>query len=287
MHDYEVKKMRVNGLDFSYLEKGRGELMLFLHGFPDHAPTFQRQLDLFGAQGYHAVAPYMRGYTPETVEADSFQTARLGQDVLGIIEALGYDEAILVGHDWGAAAANIAALINPAKIKKLVTSAVTYGTFAAAMATNYEQQKRSWYMYLFQFPHAEKLVEFNELSFIERLWDDWSYRCPQAEAAQAKECLKRPGVLNAALNYYRQAFTPAKNLPELAELQSKIGTEKIDVDTLHIHGREDGCIGVALCDGLEQFYSGSFRLRIIEQAGHFVHLEQPEQFNRAVLEFIS
>jgi pimeloyl-ACP methyl ester carboxylesterase len=59
------------------------------------------------------------------------------------------------------------------------------------------------------------------------------------------------------------------------------------VPTLYVHGKEDGCVGVEVSEGMEPLFSGRFRRAVIEGAGHFVHWEKPAEFNRAVLEFLA
>src|SRR5512136_420172 len=97
--------VRANGVRFATLEAGDGPLVLCLHGFPDHARSFRHQLPVLAAAGYRAVAPFMRGYAPtESPPEGSYHTAALAEDVLALIDALGYSQAYVFGHDWGALA---------------------------------------------------------------------------------------------------------------------------------------------------------------------------------------
>jgi pimeloyl-ACP methyl ester carboxylesterase len=95
--------VRARGLEFPTLEAGAGPLVLCLHGFPDHSGSFRHQLPALAAAGFRAVAPTMRGYAPSAIPADGvYQTAALAEDAVAMIAELGYDEAIVFGHDWGA-----------------------------------------------------------------------------------------------------------------------------------------------------------------------------------------
>ena len=96
-----------NGLRFHYLEMGSGPLALCLHGFPDSPFTYRHLMPRLAASGFRAVAPFMRGYAPTEVPADGrFDTAALASDPNALHAALGGDgNAILIAHDWGAAAA--------------------------------------------------------------------------------------------------------------------------------------------------------------------------------------
>src|SRR6201989_2550038 len=91
-----------NGLTFAYLEEGSGPLVLMLHGFPDTAHTWDDLRSRIAAKGYRAVSPFMRGYRPTGVPASDPDQETLVRDALALIDALGADEAIVIGHDWGA-----------------------------------------------------------------------------------------------------------------------------------------------------------------------------------------
>src|SRR5688572_24137197 len=98
-----TESVEANGLRHAYLSEGDGDLVLLLHGFPDHAPTFRHQLSALAKAGYRAVAPYLRGYAPTDPAPDGcYMTAAAADDAAGIIDALGGGSAHVVGHDWGA-----------------------------------------------------------------------------------------------------------------------------------------------------------------------------------------
>jgi pimeloyl-ACP methyl ester carboxylesterase len=290
MSDFRPGQVFANGINFTYLEKGEGPLLLCLHGFPDHAPSFACQLDAFAAAGYRVVAPYMRGYFPTEPSRDGkYYVVSLGLDVLGLIEALGYETAVVLGHDYGAAAGYAAAIIAPESISKLVTAALPYGpVFGQAMAIDPSQQQRSWYVFLFQTSLAEFSMTFNNFAFIDYLWKTWSpgWTYPDELMAGVKTTLGTTGVVAAALGYYRSGFEGIPNDETLAAHHTRIGTEPIRVPTLYVHGALDGCIGAYVSDGMEAMFPAGFRREIVPTAGHFVHLEAPERFNALVVDFL-
>src|SRR5258708_5383113 len=147
--EVKTRVVRASGIDFHLLEMGSGPLVLCLHGFPDTAHSFRHQMPALSDAGYHVVAPFMRGYAPTGPAPDGrYDLGALAEDAINLIDALGEKEAIVFGHDWGAVASYQAAASAPNRVRKLITAAVPYGTnFFQALATNYAQQKRSWYMY--------------------------------------------------------------------------------------------------------------------------------------------
>src|SRR5947209_8612007 len=151
----EQRRVTANGVDFAYLSAGPdgGSLALCLHGFPDHAPSFAPMLQALGDAGHHAVAPWMRGYHPTALAPDGrYQSAALALDALALVEALSGDgTAALIGHDWGALAACGAAILRPDAVRSLVAMALPHPAVVAATLTgDWEQRKRSWYMWFFQ-----------------------------------------------------------------------------------------------------------------------------------------
>jgi pimeloyl-ACP methyl ester carboxylesterase len=291
MNEAKTIEVEANGIRFTAFDQGEGPLLLCLHGFPDDARTWRRQMPAFAKAGFRVVAPYMRGYAPTGPSpTGSYQTAALGRDAAALVEALSPGrKAYVFGHDWGAMAAYGAAIFAPERVEKLVTAAVPYGPkLATAFTTNYAQQKRSWYMFFFQTMLAEPSVEFDGLRFIRNLWHDWSptWRFTEDDIAPVLETLGRPGVLSAALGYYRCMFQPQLQDPELMADQMRLGLEPVTVPTLYLHGGNDGCIGEDLADGMEEAFPAGLQKTVIDGAGHFMHCEKPDEVNARVLAFL-
>jgi pimeloyl-ACP methyl ester carboxylesterase len=280
------------GVGFTCLTGGPadGPLALCLHGFPDSAHTWRRLApDLVGA-GYRVVAPFLRGYAPTEVPADGrYQTGAVAADAIALHDVLGGNgDAVLLGHDWGAAAAYGAAAHEPDRWRRLVTAAVPPSGALASGFFSYDQIKRSFYMYVFQHPLAEAIVAADDLAFVDHLWADWSPGYDATEdLALLKPSLRAPENLAAALGYYRAALGSVGPDPALAEIQAA-AAQPPPQPTLYLHGADDGCIGRALAEAAGPFLpaEGS-RVEIVEGAGHFLHLERPDEVNRLVLDFLS
>jgi pimeloyl-ACP methyl ester carboxylesterase len=170
--------VRANGLEFGVLEAGSGPLALCLHGFPDTAHTWAHLLPALAGAGFRAVAPFMRGYAPTGLPADgAYHTGALAADAVALHQALGGDgDAVLIGHDWGAEAAYAAAAEAPGRWRRLVTLAVPPAGLDPVLFSDYEQLRRFFYLFLFRDPGglAEAVVAADEMSFLDRLWADWS-----------------------------------------------------------------------------------------------------------------
>ncbi len=283
-------EVEAGGLAFACLAAGPedGPLALCLHGFPDTAHTYRHLLPELAAAGFRAVAPFSRGYAPTAIPADGlYQTGALARDAIALHEALGGDErAVLVGHDWGAQAVYGAAGTAPDRWRKVVAMAVPVGPALAGSFFGYDQIKRSFYMYFFQNPMAEAVVAADDLAFIARLWEDWS---PGYDAADdlgfIRSSLGRPENLTAALGYYRALFDPSRRSPDLADEQQAAGGIPPQ-PTLYLHGARDGCVGVAAAEAARGGLAPGSEVVVIEGAGHFLHLERPDEVNGRIVEFL-
>lgn len=276
-------------LDVAYLTCGDGPLAVCLHGFPDSAWTWRHLLPALADAGYRAVAPWLRGYAPTAVGPDGrHQRASLVRDAVALHEALGGDgDAVVIGHDWGAMAAAGAAAIAPDRWRRVVTMAVPPAGAIGEAFFSYRQLKRSWYIFFFQNPLAEMAVEMDDFAFIDGLWRDWSpgYTEGADDVAHAKDALRGPGHLSAALGYYRSMLQPDLHSPDLLPEEAAIASAPPQPQ-LYLHGVDDGCMGVEIAERAGQYLpvDGS-RVELVDDAGHFLQLEQPERVNRLVVDF--
>jgi len=290
MRNPTVNRVEVNGVTFAYLELGTGPLALCLHGFPDSAHTWRHLMPRLADAGYRAVAPFTRGYAPTSVPADGrYQSGMLAADAIGLHDALGADgDAVIIGHDWGAVATWGAASAAPQRWRRVVGLAVPFGSaLGASFLANPDQLKRSWYMFFFQHALADVVVGANDLAFIDMLWVDWSPGFDgSGDAARAKDCLRDPANLAAALGYYRAALGAGAVDPELADVQAVVGRIPSQ-PTLYLHGAGDACIGPEVVKLARAEAPEHVQVELVDGAGHFLHLEQPEVVGERIVTFLA
>lgn len=284
----EVKTIAAGGMRFGYLDAGSGPLALCLHGFPDSAYTWRHLLPALADAGYHAVAPFMRGYAPSDVPEDgAYQAGALAADAVALHEAFGGDgDAVLVGHDWGATAVYAALAHAPERWRRAVTLAVPPVAAMISGFFDYPQLKRSFYIFLFQTPLAEAAVAGGDMSFLDGLWADWS---PGYEAspdlAYVKDCLREPPNLAAAIGYYRAMLDPSRHVPAYAAQEAaarRVGERPI----LYLHGEADGCLDVNLSRDVARHLPPGSRADVVSGAGHFLHLERPAEVNGLITRWL-
>jgi pimeloyl-ACP methyl ester carboxylesterase len=287
--------LEANGVVFSYLHTETVNdtdrpLALCLHGFPDTAQSWRYLLPELDAAGFRPVAPFTRGYSPTEIASDGcYQTGALSADANALHEALsGRQDAVIIGHDWGAPSAYGAANHEPERWGRVVGMSVMPGGVVASAFLDPVQLKRSWYMFFFQHALADMVVPMNDLAFIDMLWADWS---PGYDAAvdleHVKQALRDPAHLSAALGYYRAAIGTGNRNPAYDAIQLATG-RPIAQPTLYLHGADDGCIGAefaALVPGV--LAHADSRVEVVANAGHFLQLEQPRAVNDLILSFLT
>jgi pimeloyl-ACP methyl ester carboxylesterase len=284
-------RITANGISFGYLEDGTdsGPLALCFHGFPDSAWTWQHLLPVLAEAGYHAIAPFLRGYAPTDIpDRGIYQTGALVADACALHDAFGGDEqAVIVGHDWGALAAYGAAVFEPKRWSKVVGAAVPPGQAVVKGLFTYDQLRLSWYFFFFQSAFADVVVPMDDLAFIDRLWADWSPGFDgSAHAARAKDCLREPANLTAAIGYYRAMLGSGPTDAELSAQQAAT-TQSVPQPTLYLHGARDGCMGVELAGGAAEYLGPGSHVVVIADSGHFLHLEAPEDVNEHIVTFLT
>jgi pimeloyl-ACP methyl ester carboxylesterase len=170
--------------------------------------------------------------------------------------------------------------MEPARWSRVVGLAVPPGdAFLMALLTNRDQIRRSWYMFFFLHPLADMVVPGEDLAFVDELWAAWSPGLHGgAELERAKESLRSPEHLAAALGYYRATLSPEA----LAATQG----QEIPMPPqplLYLHGDQDGAVGVEVTQTVEAAGHPNVRCEVVEGTGHFLHLERPDVVNRLVI----
>ena len=276
---HALREIEANGLRFAYIEEGSGPLVVFLHGFPDNAWTYGKQLSAFARAGYHAVAPFMRGYAPTAIPPDGkYDPLTLARDVEGLIRTLSPSgKAFVVGMDWGGTATFAAMVTNPSCIERAVVMATPHPATFAAIRKDPATVHAMFHLYFFQTPGVENIVGTEGLSFIDYLWGQWSPAFESTERLRSvKETLSAPGSLKAALGYYPAFFAAAA--------AGNIPVGPISTPTLTIYGGADLSCKYAAQE--EPLFKGSYRRRVLPGVGHFPHLEREEEVNQLILDWI-
>ena len=260
------------GVKIHYVVDGEGPLVVLIHGFPDYWATWKPLMATLNKAGYRTAALDNRGYNlsdqPEGEAA--YAMPNLVGDVAAVIEAEGQKNAIIVGHDWGAAISWQVVFTRPDLVKRLIIMSVPHPVgFAREMATNLEQQKNSQYARNFQQPGFEKYLTPEGLV---------GWVKDPAEKARYIEAFKRSSIVGM-LNYYRANYpkTPTDKGGLMAA-----DAPMINVPVLVIHGMKDKALNAGGHAGTWDHVSQDTTVLMIPSADHFVQHDAEALVNKTV-----
>jgi pimeloyl-ACP methyl ester carboxylesterase len=277
--------VKANGLRFRALVDGPpdGDLFILMHGFPEGAESWSRQLPVLAAAGFLAVAPDMRGYgmtdAPEGVE--NYAIDHLVADAKALIESFGRTSAHVAGHDWGAVVAWYFAGTHPDMTKTLSALSVGHpAALAAASREDTDQQERSKYVGLFVIPgKAEEVLAaegYKRLRAMYRLGPNPD-AIPPAVVESFTRSLSRPGRLTAGLNYYRA------NLHTGGAAWERLGRiGAITSPAQLLWGDQDPALGRRAVEDTGTRVEGRYRLEVLPGAGHWLQFERPAEIGRSL-----
>lgn len=245
-----------------------GPTILLLHGFPESARAWRQIAPVLAARGCRVVAPDLRGYgrsdAPPGVAP--YAIDRLVGDIVGLIEAIGADDLVLTGHDWGGVIAWAVAARHPGRMRRLVIlNAPHPDTMAVAMRRDPRQALRSAYVAFFQLPWLpERMLSASHHRMLRRSLVATSR--PGTFGGGDLDAYERewsaPGRLTAMLAYYRA----------LRLRRSRLG--RIAVPTTLLWGMRDRFLGPSLIEAAAE-RCDHVRMVRFEDATHWLHHEEP------------
>ncbi|NNE66857.1 MAG: alpha/beta hydrolase [Pyrinomonadaceae bacterium] len=269
-----------------YAEAGTGDqLVVLLHGFPEFWYSWRHQLKDLAAAGYTVVAPDMRGYNLSDKPADvsAYEIEELVQDVSDLIEHLGFEKAVVIGHDWGAGVAWAFSQRKPEMLTKLASLQVPPPSIWKKNQT-VSQFLASWYMFFFQLPWLPELMltssDFRKLAIALKTTTAEKGVFSDEDVALYKKAWSQEGAITGGLNYYRANI--------LKRMFGKgIPPKKIDVPTLFIYGEQDHAVLPQTVANTGDIVSGEYRELRIPESGHWVQNEARETVSATLIEFLS
>lgn len=273
-----LKYVQANGVRFAYLEQGSGPLVIFMHGFPDNAWSYRKQLQVFADAGYRAVSPFLRGYAPTEIPADGiFDPIALGKDLEALIAALSEDgQARVVGMDWGGTSTFQALATAPSAIKAAVVMNTAHPITFSSIRRDPEIVRSIFHVYFFQLPGAESAVNTEGLPFVDYLWKLWSPTFSDPEHIRSiKETLSSPGTMAAALRYYG-------GLTEAGRM-GRLPINEMQTPTLTIYGSNDPTARYSVKE--EPLFKGPHQRVVLPDVGHFPHLEREAEVTGLIMDW--
>lgn len=272
--------VQANGLRFRTMVDGppSGEMAILLHGFPEGAESWTKQVDALAQVGVLAVALDLRGYglTDAPSTADDYAMVHLVGDVAAVIKAFGRDAAHVAGHDWGAVVSWFFASHHPEMTKSLTVLSVGHpAVVAEAIRQDEDQEKRSDYIRLFVIEgKAERVLSEDDFRRLREMFGTSVGRTGE----HFIRSIGRPGRLTAGLNYYRANFADPR-------LWWTLSNEvKVAAPTTLLWGDQDPFLGRWQAEHTKDRMRGEYRLEVLEGAGHWLQFERADEVSRALTE---
>jgi pimeloyl-ACP methyl ester carboxylesterase len=277
--------VQANGLRFRTMVDGppKADMFILLHGFPDGAELWSRQVDALAKAGSLAVAPDLRGYglSDAPTDRESYSIDHLVDDVAALIKAFGRESAHVAGHDWGAVVAWFFAARHPEMTKTLTALSVGHpAALAAASKNDEDQQARSRYVGLFLLEgKAERVLAEDDYRRLRLTWSIGPNpeTVPRSVVEHFGRSLARPGRLTAALNYYRANLTAVG-----AAWEGLANIGPIATPTVLLWGDQDPALGRRGAEDTRTYMEGEYELRVLEGAGHWLNFDRPDEVSRAL-----
>jgi len=283
--EWQHRFVETNKIRLHCVTQGEGELVILLHGFPEFWYSWRFQIPAL-ARHFKVVVPDLRGYNDSDKPANGYDLDTLSADIQGLIEGFGYTRAHIVGHDWGGAIAWNIAQKFPQYLNRLaILNAAPAQRLLQEMVSNLDQLRRSWYVLAFQVPGVpEWLIQQNLREFVKRLFQEQAVRKGAFSSENTEiyqTALSKPGVLSAALNYYRQMLSPWHWLKDWGR-----SPNPVTAPTLVLWGEEDSLLSRSLTNDLGQLIQAPYQLKLISHCGHWIQQEAPQTVNRELLAFL-
>jgi pimeloyl-ACP methyl ester carboxylesterase len=308
------RRVGTNGIELNIAEQGEGPLVLMLHGFPESWYSWRHQIPAVAGAGFHAVAPDMRGYgkSDKPDDISSYNQVEVTNDIVGLISALGYETAIVFGHDWGAPTAWSCALNHPDKVTAVGVLSVPFSPRASAPPLDMMKEifkDMFFYQLYFQEPGvAEAEWETNVRMNLRKFYhigsgafDAGNFIAPKSPDSDLLSDMEDPGTLGdwcteSDLDFYTDEFEKSGFRGPLNYYRNHNLTwsltegspEEIKQPALFIAGEKDGVIMLA-ADALKSMPNYVTNLsvnQLIPGIGHWTQQEAPEEVNSLMIDFL-
>jgi len=267
--------------------------LVLLHGWPDDARTWARLLPDLHSAGFRAIIPFLRGCGPtrflDPATLRNGQLVALAQDVLGLADALALSRFGLVGHDWGARAAYIAAALAPERVTVCIALSVGWGTNDPDQILSLKQTQNYWYHWLMALERGAQLIHEDRRAFTRYIWSIWNpgWEVSEEEFLATAASFDNPDWAEVTLHSYRVRWDLAPRDPSLDDLEARIAANPIiHVPTLTLHGADDPCNDPATSEGKEKLFCGPYQRLALKGLGHFPQRERPKAILEPMLPFL-
>jgi pimeloyl-ACP methyl ester carboxylesterase len=318
------RTLETNGIRMHVAEQGAGPLVLLCHGFPESWYSWRHQLSALAEAGFHAVAPDMRGYgqTDHPEEVEQYTLLHLVGDMVGLLDALGVESAVIAGHDWGAPVAWHAALLRPDRFRGVIGLSVPFRPRGPVRPSTVMPQTDDalFYQLYFQTPDvAEAELERDVRRTIRSCLYSASGDAPRrpvsgGAAAAAVGMVPRhggfltsmadpaslpPWLTESDVDFYIGEFARTgfrgglnwyRNIDRNWELLTPFAGARVTVPALYVAGDRDPVVAFRgmdqLIPSLSKFVPELRGTIMLPSCGHWTQQERAQEVNTAMIDFL-
>lgn len=326
MSDLRNRTLKTNGIDMYVTQAGDpdGKPVICVHGFPELGRSWRKQLPALAGAGYHAIAPDMRGYgrttAPKDVEA--YRVTELCKDLCGLLDEIGVEKAAFVGHDWGAWMMWFMSMLHPERVDNLTNLSVAYAPRSATPPIATMRQIFGdifFYMVYFQDigPAETELGEDVRKTVLRFAWSvSGAARANDAGGEFASRMTMKygeggfldqladppeglasmPWFTQEDLDHFVDSFEHStyfgpvswyrnidRNWEDTPQLEGKAPTMPVQF----IAGTNDPVLMMLPPDPMRDTVPDLRDIVLVEGAGHWVHMERPDEVNAPLLKFLA
>lgn len=275
-----VTEVTRDGLTLDVLDEGPidGPVVVLLHGFPERATCWARVAPLLNAAGLRTLAVDQRGHAPRARPRGrrAYAVKEFALDAIAVATAATRDQGAgkvhLVGHDWGAATAWVAATLAPEKVATLTALSVPHPeAFARSWFTS-GQLLKSWYMFAFNVPGLPERLAARPGGLVDRGLLD-AGMTPE-EVARFRREVVEDGALSGGLGWYRAMFVLDRSL---------VG-RRVTVPTTLVWSDGDTAVTRAPVEASERYVEADYELVVLRGVTHWIPTQAPEAAAEAIIE---
>jgi pimeloyl-ACP methyl ester carboxylesterase len=290
-----LKQTDAGLLSVGYADLGPadGRTVLLLHGWPYDIHSYAEVAPVLASAGYRVIVPYLRGYGPTRFLSNA--TTRNGQqsvlavDAIALLDALGIDEAIIAGFDWGARTANVVAALWPGRCKAMVSvSGYLIGSPAAGQAPLLPRAELAWwYQFYFATERGQAGYDKYRREFANLIWHTASpqWKFDDATFGRSAASFDNPDHVSIVIHNYRWRLGVAEGEAQYDDLEKQLASSPvISVPTITLEGDANGAPHPEP-DGYRAKFSGKYAHRTISGGvGHNLPQEAPQAFAQAIVD---
>ena len=291
-----TRSVHTNGIELDVIDEGDGPLVVLCHGFPELAFSWRHQVPELVRAGYRVLAPDMRGFgrSSAPAEIEAYDVVTLCADMCGLLDGVGEDSAIFVGHDWGANVTWQLAVLHPERVRAVAGLSVPFVARAPAAPIPIMRRHlgEDFYIVWFQQPgvaDAALAQDVRRTLTTSRQWTaDWALqdgtrRAPpvwmsEEELAVYVEAFERTGF-TGGLNWYR-------NIDRNWELTADVAERRVEQPAMFLTGELDPVRSFMPAEAMRGWVTDLRAEIVVPGAGHWVQQQEPGAVNAALLEFL-